>query len=180
MVRSFIAAMSVLLAVVVSASLAQEAATVDPMEKPYASSKTLNLTPEQEARLKLVTREVLCACKTCPPTLLDDCLCGTARELKDGLKARLLEGASTDAMLAEYVAANGEQYLAAPPKQGFHWVIWVFPSVAFVALGAAFWVVIQRLARLRPVAGESKAPSDSANVARYRDEIERQVNERSV
>ena len=115
------------------------------------------------------------------PTLLDDCLCGTARELKDGLKARLLEGASTETLLAGYIAENGEEYLAAPAKQGFNWVIWIFPSVAFVALGTAFWFALQRLTRRRVVtATVAETSVATAKVARYRDEIERQVNDRAI
>lgn len=145
-------------------------------EKSYLSPKTINLTSEQEAHLKRVTRQVLCACKTCPPTLLDDCLCGTARELKDKLKMRLLEGASPETLLAEYVAENGSEYLAAPPKEGFNWVIWIFPSVAFVMLGAVFWYSLQRLTRRE----KPSPPQVSADVERYRNEIERQVKERAV
>ena len=51
-------------------AFAQEETSVDPIGKPYTSSTTVNLTTAQEAQLKLVTRKVLCGCKTCPPTLL--------------------------------------------------------------------------------------------------------------
>lgn len=145
-------------------------------EKVFLSPKGINLTAEQEAQLKRVTRKVLCACKTCPPTLLDDCLCGTARELKDQLKTRLLEGASPETLLAEYVAENGPEYLAAPPREGFNWAIWIFPAVAFVGLGVVFWYSLQRLTRRE----EPSSPRVLADVERYRDEIERHVKERVV
>jgi len=181
MTRSRTSLVVVVYAVMAWVALGQEATTVEPKEKPYSSSAALNLTREQEAQLKRVTRKVLCACKTCPPTLLDDCLCGTARELKDRLKARLLEGASPEVMLSEYLAENGSEYLAAPPKEGFNWVLWVFPSVAFVGLGAVFWVVLQRFTRRSVVVAAKATPHlPSASVERYREEIERQVSERGV
>jgi len=143
----------------------------------YQSSKTGNLTLEQEATLKEATREILCYCGGCPPTLVDDCLCGTARALKDEMKERIVAGVAPSTLVAEYIAQYGEQYLAAPPKEGFNWSIWIFPAVAFVVLGILFWNAIQRLTR-RP-AEVARPTVDSETVDRYREEIERQVGKRS-
>lgn len=136
-----------------------------------------NLTLAEEAKLKEATRKILCACPDCPPTLLDDCICPTARQFKDGLKEGLLAGVAPDVLARQYIAEHGEKYLAAPPNAGFNRLIWVFPALAFVGLSLLFWFGIQRLTRKRtetvPVAA---APAQG--IGRYEAEIEKELNRR--
>ena len=165
-------------------ALAQQdsSATATDVEGHYAApaSKSVNLSLADEARFKQATRRVLCCCSSCPPTLLDECICATAREAKDVMRAKFLAGMTPEELVDDYIAQYGERFLAAPPKEGFNMVIWVFPAVAFVGLSLAFWYGIQRLTR-RPdrAATEPKQEKAAADLERYGDEIERAVAERA-
>jgi cytochrome c-type biogenesis protein CcmH len=139
-----------------------------------------NLTLQQEAMLKQATRKVLCPCGGCAPTLVDDCLCGTARQLKDEMKAGLLGGQSPNQLVAGFVGRYGEKFLAAPPKEGFNLLIWVFPAVAFVVLGSLFWRLLQRLtASYTHLATRTSPPSAPRDLSSYEAEIERELTRRA-
>jgi cytochrome c-type biogenesis protein CcmH/NrfF len=138
------------------------------------------LSRDDEARIKKATRAVLCYCG-CSPTLVDECICGTARQIKDDMKAKLLGGSSPEQLVERYITQYGEQYLAAPPKEGFNLVIWFFPAIAFVGLSLVFWYVLQRLTKRREDHDESKtAEHADGSLDRYAEEIDRAVTERST
>ncbi|MDA1193403.1 MAG: cytochrome c-type biogenesis protein CcmH [Candidatus Poribacteria bacterium] len=142
----------------------------------YETTKVFNLTPEQESQLKKATRKILCNCG-CPPTIVDDCMCGTARMLKDQMKASLLDGSTPEQLVASYVDRAGVQFLAAPPKEGFDLTIWIFPFIAFVGLTAVFG---RKIVRLRGERGAAKpATQPSASLTEYQKQIEREVARRS-
>ena len=138
-----------------------------------------NLSLADDARLKQATRLVLCPCG-CAPTLLDECICGTARQLKDEMEAKYLAGMTPEQLVAEFTDEYGEQFLGAPPKEGFNMLIWLFPALAFVGLSIVFWYVLQRLTRrAETVPGQPKQDTAGDDVDRYKEEIERAVAERA-
>ncbi|MBT3265621.1 hypothetical protein HN371_00635 [Candidatus Poribacteria bacterium] len=134
----------------------------------------MQLTTELRAHLKQATRQVLCACGGCPPVLLDDCICATARDLKDELATQMLAGRSVDAMVAAYVAEYGSEHRAAPTKEGFNLLIWIFPAIATLGLGALFWARATLLARPR----DERAQPDDALLAEYGHRIEGELSRR--
>jgi len=135
----------------------------------------MQLTGDQRAELKKATRQVLCACGGCPPVLLDDCICATGRDLKDGMAAQMLAGGSVDQVVAAYVAEHGSEHGAAPPKEGFNLVIWVFPGIATIGLGALFWARVNRLAARR----NGRPRPDDSLLATYGHRIEGELNGRA-
>ncbi len=149
----------------------------DAVEAPVKPNGNLSLT--DEARLKQATRLILCPCG-CAPTLVDECICGTARRLKDEMKAKYLAGTTPQELVAEFTDEYGEQYLGAPPKEGFNMVIWLFPALAFVGLSIVFWYVLQRLTRrAETVPSEPQQDDADQEVDRYKEEIERAVADRA-
>mgnify|MGYP001101895363 CR=1 FL=1 len=153
--------------------LAQIGHDLTPVEDP-SKHVHMQLTNDQRAELKKATRKLLCYCG-CPPTLVDECICGTARQIKDAMALQILDGVPPEQMASEYIAAQGTQYLAAPPKEGFDLVIWIFPVVAFAGLSALFWVLIRRLTRNREDA-QRLAPTQE--LTEYQQQIERELSER--
>ena len=135
----------------------------------------MQLTADQRVELKQATRTILCYCG-CPPTLVDECICGTAREIKDGMAVQLLAGTPPEQLAEEYVSRRGTQYLAAPPKEGFNLVIWIFPAFAFAGLSAVFWVLLRRLVHRRDQAAQQVASSE---LTEYQQQIERELTERN-
>ena len=144
-----------------------------------AEEARATLSREDEARLKKATRAVLCYCG-CSPTLVDECICGTARQIKDDMKAKLLGGSSPEQLVDRYIAQNGERYLAAPPKEGFNLVIWVFPAIGFIGLSLVFWYVLQRLTKRREDDDQNTTEHGDESLDRYAEEIDRAVTERST
>ena len=166
--------------VIVMAMTLGLAGVVDTWGQALSPAGNKNLSFEDEAHFKEATRAVLCPCSTCPPTLLDDCLCGTAREVRDALAAKFVAGTEPGQLVTEFVAQYGEQYLAAPPKEGFNMVIWIFPALAFVGLSIVFWYALQRLVRTREAtAPQTTQSASTARVDKYHAEIQRAVSERS-
>lgn len=152
---------------------AQPGHDLTPVEDPSKHAH-MQLTADQRAELKKATRTVLCYCG-CPPTLVDECICGTARDIKDDMALQLVAGTTPEEIAAAYVAEFGTQYMAAPPKEGFNLVIWIFPAFAFAGLSALFWALISRLVRLREPATQ---PAASSELTEYQQQIERELSER--
>ena len=134
----------------------------------------MQLTADQRAELKKATRAILCYCG-CPPTLVDECICGTARDIKDQMAVELLAGTPPEQIAQAYVAQHGTQYLAAPPKEGFNLLIWIFPAVAFAGLSALFWVLVSKLVHRRE---QPAQPAPSQELTEYQQQIERELSER--
>ncbi|MBT5709635.1 hypothetical protein HOI71_01230 [Candidatus Poribacteria bacterium] len=153
--------------------LAQIGHDLTPVEDPSKHAH-MQLSNDQRLDLKKATRQVLCYCG-CPPTLVDECICGTARQIKDGMALQLLDGVPPEQMAEEYVARRGTEYLAAPPKEGFDLVIWIFPAFAFAGLSALFWVLISRLVHRREKAPQ---PATTQELTEYQQQIERELSER--
>ncbi|MAF12668.1 hypothetical protein CMK11_19640 [Candidatus Poribacteria bacterium] len=152
---------------------AQPGHDLTPVEDPSKHAH-MQLTDDQRAELKKATRTLLCYCG-CPPTLVDECICGTARDIKDQMAVELLAGTSPEEIAQAYVAQHGTQYLAAPPKEGFNLLIWIFPAIAFAGLSALFWVLISRLVHRREQAAQ---PAPSQELDEYQQQIERELSER--
>ena len=168
-------AVLVILCLAVSTSLlAQVGHDLTPVEDPSKHAH-MQLTTDQRTELKKATRQILCYCG-CPPTLVDECICGTAREIKDGMALQLLDGVTPQQIADEYIARRGTQYLAAPPKEGFDLVIWIFPAFAFAGLSALFWVLISRLVRRREHAPQPTTTTQE--LSENQQQIERELSER--
>ena len=153
--------------------LAQIGHDLTPVEDPSKHAH-MQLTTDQRAELKKATRTVLCYCG-CPPTLVDECICGTARDIKDQMAVELLASTPPEEIAEAYVAQYGTQYLAAPPKEGFDLLIWIFPAIAFAGLSALFWVLVSRLVHRREHAPQ---PAPSQELTEYQQQIERELSER--
>jgi cytochrome c-type biogenesis protein CcmH len=77
-----------------------------------------------------------------------------------------------DAMVAEY----GLQILRKPPAEGFFLSAYIMPfAVAGAGLGIIY-LVLRRYVRRRPAAAPAGAP-DSPELARYRDQIEKEMSD---
>ena len=65
-------------------------------------------------------------CPTCKTTL-DQSDAPAARRIKSLIRQRVAECASEQEIKDELVAQFGPAVLAAPPRQGFHWLAWILP-----------------------------------------------------
>ncbi len=88
-------------------------------------------------------------CPTCKTTL-DQSDAPAARRIKAYLAERVEACASEKQISDELVAQFGPGVLAAPPREGFHWLAWLLPLVGALAAAAVVSVLVWRWSRTRP------------------------------
>jgi cytochrome c-type biogenesis protein CcmH len=88
-------------------------------------------------------------CPTCKTTL-DQSDAPAARRIKAYLAERVEACASEKQIADELVAQFGPAVLAAPPREGFHWLAWLLPLVGVLGAVGVVSVFVWRWSRSRP------------------------------
>ena len=88
-------------------------------------------------------------CPTCKTTL-DQSDAPVARQIKAYIQRRVEACASEAQIKDELVAQFGPSVLAAPPREGFHWLAWLLPIAGLLAGAAVVTVLVWRWSRSRP------------------------------
>ena len=88
-------------------------------------------------------------CPTCKTTL-DQSDAPAARRIKAYLAERVEACASEKQISDELVAQFGPGVLAAPPREGFHWLAWLLPLVGLFGAATVVTVFVWRWSRTRP------------------------------
>jgi cytochrome c-type biogenesis protein CcmH len=89
-------------------------------------------------------------CPTCKTTL-DQSDAPVARRIKAYVARRAEDCASKEQIKDELVAQFGPAVLAAPPREGFHWLAWLLPLAGLLAGAAVISILVWRWSRSRPV-----------------------------
>jgi cytochrome c-type biogenesis protein CcmH len=117
---------------------------------------------------------IRCDCG-CHPQSVKDCACGRAAEMRQQIRDRIVNGETGEAIIASYVAEQGEQIRIAPTASGFNLLAWLGPAVLLIAAGAALALVLRRWRRT-DTGDETPAPpppaaADDELVARVQREL---------
>jgi cytochrome c-type biogenesis protein CcmH len=88
-------------------------------------------------------------CPTCKTTL-DQSDAPVARQIKAYIQRRVEACASEAQIKDELVAQFGPSVLAAPPREGFHWLAWLLPIAGLLAGAAVVTGLVWRWSRSRP------------------------------
>ena len=100
--------------------------------------------------------EVMCPqCKT----TLDQSDAPVAREIKGFIQQRAEACVPEGQIKDELVAQFGPAVLAAPPREGLHWLAWLLPIIGLLVGAAVVSVLVWRWSRARPAA----APAGATN-----------------
>lgn len=130
------------------------------------------LTSGQNAEYMKAATTLLCDCG-CHPQSIHECACGRAEELRGIVAGQIRSGMSGDAVLAKFVAEQGEKILIAPKSEGFNLVAWVAPLAGLLVATAVLAVVLRRWKRTAsPAVAAGAAVPDPAWDARLRREME--------
>ena len=96
-------------------------------------------------------------CPTCKTTL-DQSDAPAARQIKAYLAERVAACASEEQIADDLVAQFGPAVLAAPPREGFHWLAWLLPLAGVLGAAAVISLLVWRWSRSRP--GEASPDSN--------------------
>jgi len=110
-------------------------------------------------------------CPTCKTTL-DQSDAPAARRIKSLIRQRVAECASEQQIKDELVAQFGPAVLAAPPKKGFHWIVWLLPPMGILAAATVISVLVWRWSRARG----DEAVADSNGRPPLDPELERRLD----
>ena len=88
-------------------------------------------------------------CPTCKTTL-DQSDAPAAQRIKAVVRERVGTCTPESEIKDELVAQFGPAVLAAPPREGFHWLAWLLPLVGLIAAAAVVSVLVWRWSRNRP------------------------------
>ena len=137
-----------------------------------ACTTAVSPLPESEQRAQAIDNSLICP--ICPGETIDRSQVQLAKDMQVIVREQIHEGRSDDEIRQFFVDRYGERVLAAPPREGFHWLVWGLPP-AGIALGllALFWVT-QLMGRRPPGPAEAVASAD-ADLAPYLQQVEREL-----
>jgi cytochrome c-type biogenesis protein CcmH len=110
-------------------------------------------------------------CPTCKTTL-DQSDAPVARQIKALVARRVAQCASKEEIKDELVADFGPAVLAAPPREGFHWLAWLLPLAGLLAAAGVISVFVWRWSHARP----AEAAVDSNGRLPLDPELERRLD----
>jgi cytochrome c-type biogenesis protein CcmH len=110
-------------------------------------------------------------CPTCKTTL-DQSDAPAARRIKEYLAERVAACASEKQISDELVAQFGPAVLAAPPREGFHWLAWLLPLAGLLGAAVVVSILVWRWSRSQP----AEAAADSNGRPPLDPELERRLD----
>ncbi len=93
-------------------------------------------------------------CPVCENVPLDVCPTLACQQWRDQIREKLVEGWTEEEIHDYFVLQYGDRVLAAPPRTGLNWLIYIGP---WVLIAAGVVMVTRLLLRLRPASAD-KAP----------------------
>ena len=116
-------------------------------------------------------------CPICENVPLDVCPTQACHQWREQIRQMLAEGRTEAEIKAYFVEHYGDQVLAAPPRRGLNWLVYIVPPVA-IGLGAFALFSTLRRWRAKPApavdAGPPALPKDDY-VRRLEEELERRA-----
>lgn len=162
---------------IVAGALAAAAAGVIvslPVTPLWAQSAKSSLEdPVQAERFNQISDRLVCQCG-CNMGLrvCNHFECPSAIPMRKEIEAKILAGATDEAIVAGFVEEYGQVVLASPPAEGFNLAAWVMPGFAIlVGLLAILYVVSAWLSKKKKEPAAVPAALDPSRIARIEDEL---------
>ena len=143
----------------------QEVPSTGPMHAGHTEAVTMRHSHDGPLGDKLLYIEQLirctCGCTLDTHTCQYQMQCGESPAFTQRIMRALEAGESEEMILAGFVADFGPQILLSPPREGFNWVGYVMPWVAFVFSGILIGFFLRRNVKHGP----ERAPVVSSDVS---------------
>lgn len=142
-----------------------------------ACTTAVSPLPESEQRAQAIDNSLICP--ICPGETIDRSQVQLAKDMQVIVREQIDAGRSDDEIRQFFVDRYGERVLAAPPREGFHWLVWGLPP-AGVALGLLALFQVTRLMARRPpepVADGGGGDSADGDLAPYLRQVDRELSE---
>lgn len=101
---------------------------------------TAPVAQDVDARTRAVAGQLLCP--VCQGRTVADSTSQLAAQMRGLIREKLQAGESPEAIVSYFVERYGESILAAPPRRGLNWAVWLLPVLA---VGAGLMFVLYRL-----------------------------------
>lgn len=111
-------------------------------------------------------------CPTCKTTL-DQSDAPVAQQIKALVRRRVADCASEQQIKDELVEQFGPAVLAAPPREGFHWLAWLLPLAGLLAAAAVISALVWRWSGSR----QAEAAADANGRTPLDPELERRLDQ---
>ena len=152
------------------------------------AAASIHAATDPAAEYGKVIQTIRCDC-SCHPQSVESCACGRAAEMRETIAA-MIEGSgdgagmTAEAVIARYVAEQGEQIRIAPAAPGFNLVAWLGPLIGLVLGLLAAGVLVRHLARnagrTAPGTPAGTTPAETGQLDHddpYRAKLRRQLEE---
>ena len=86
---------------------------------------------------------VYCYCG-CTRETIEVCTCGTAMDIEQDFRDRLLAGETVEQIRTDYLDTYGPQYYAVMPVEGINLLAYAMPVIILILIGGVVFVVLRR------------------------------------
>ena len=105
---------------------------------------------------------VYCYCG-CTRLTIEVCTCGTAMDIENDFRDRLLAGETVEQVRTDYLDTYGPQYYAVMPVEGINLLAYAMPVIILVLIGGVVFVVLRRSTGSMQKTAAAGAPGVSAS-----------------
>ena len=112
---------------------------------------------------------VYCYCG-CVRETIEVCTCGTAMNIENSFRDRLLAGETVEQIRTDYLDTYGPQYYAVMPVEGINLLAYAMPVIILVVIGGFAFVVLRRLMQR-----SATTDADETSVSQVSDETVKHV-----
>lgn len=131
---------------------------------------TVRLTPEQEARARVL--EGVLRCPVCRSQSIRQSRSFMADDMRQKTRAMIAEGRSDDEIREYFIERYGTWVLLTPPKRGFNLAAYLLPVLVVVIGAAGLTLAGLRWKRASAAVERSEPPPPSRHLTRLERELE--------
>ena len=115
---------------------------------------------------------VYCYCG-CVRETIEVCTCGTAMDIEQNFRDRLLAGETVEQIRTDYLDTYGPQYYAVMPVEGINLLAYAMPIIILALIGGVVFVVLRR--STRSMQKTAAAGAHEASESQVSDEVVNKV-----